>query len=339
MKKPQENNRSGFWSWFLHERAIVFYVLLAIVFKGFFLYLDFYFPQTRLFAILKSEDIVSLINQERAEYDLPPLKTNGNLNQTAALKAQDMAQKQYFAHQSPEGISPWYWFEKAGYDYKLAGENLAVNFADSEALVSAWMQSPSHRANILNPSFQEAGLALASGLYEGYQTTFCVLSLGLSADKASEPEVKVAQKEETQPAPAVQKPAPPIKQPETIQEAKPEEQPLVPVNENKEEAVSGEKTTPEQTEIAQNNSSESKNKSAPTTAETVKEASLVPVPRILGAFTSKTDEIIKSVYICFLTLILAALVLNLLVKSRREDALSIILAIVILGLNIGLLYI
>jgi hypothetical protein len=94
------------------------------------------------------------------------------------MKANDMATKGYFAHTSPEGLSPWYWFKQAGYDFVYAGENLAVNFSDSAEVDKAWMNSPGHRDNILNTKYTEVGIATANGMYQGRPTTFVVQEFG-----------------------------------------------------------------------------------------------------------------------------------------------------------------
>ena len=79
-----------------------------------------------------------------------------------------MAQKGYFAHVSPEGLTPWYWLGEVGYTFSHAGENLAVNFAEPEEVVDAWMNSLAHRTNILNGNFQEIGIAIShnSGIFK-----------------------------------------------------------------------------------------------------------------------------------------------------------------------------
>lgn len=115
-----------------------------------------------------------LTNEEREAENLPTLVINPILNQAAEMKAQDMASKGYFAHTSPEGKNPWYWLEQAGYEYQYAGENLAVNFNDSKDVTEAWMQSPTHRANIVKNKYTEVGTGVAAGVYEGRKAVFAV---------------------------------------------------------------------------------------------------------------------------------------------------------------------
>jgi len=123
-------------------------------------------------------------NLSRAQEELPPLVRSPLLDEAARLKAQDMADKGYFSHWSPNGTSPWYWFEMVDYSYLNAGENLAVHFTDSTAVVDAWLDSPSHRANIMNAKYTEIGIGTASGRFEGYDTVFVVQLFGTPAKAA-----------------------------------------------------------------------------------------------------------------------------------------------------------
>jgi hypothetical protein len=113
-----------------------------------------------------------LTNKERQADNLPMLSVNPLLTLAAQMKADDMASKSYFAHTSPEGKTPWYWIELAGYKYQYAGENLAVNFRDSEDVTAAWLKSPTHKANIVKANYTEMGTGIARGLYQGRQTVF-----------------------------------------------------------------------------------------------------------------------------------------------------------------------
>ena len=89
-----------------------------------------------------------------------------------------MAARQYFAHNSPDGKTPWYWLQRVGYRFSAAGENLAVNFFESSDVASAWMNSPSHRANIVKKGYKEIGIGVANGIYEGRNTVFVVQFFG-----------------------------------------------------------------------------------------------------------------------------------------------------------------
>lgn len=123
--------------------------------------------------------LVNLANADRAELALPELKTDPLLTAAAQAKADDMARKGYFSHTTPEGYDSWHWFKVVGYDYQYAGENLAVNFSDSAEVERAWMASPTHRDNIVNPRYTEIGIAVATGTYQGRPTVFAVQMFGM----------------------------------------------------------------------------------------------------------------------------------------------------------------
>lgn len=110
-------------------------------------------------------ELVNVLNEDRVTAGLNPLKESVILNQAAALKAADMVANGYFSHTSPSGIDPWHWFKEAGYEYTYAGENLALDFESAEAVEEAWMKSPKHQANLLNPEYQEVGFAIAEGTF------------------------------------------------------------------------------------------------------------------------------------------------------------------------------
>lgn len=140
------------------------------------------FSRTDLFGNIFPDVLVNSANTSRVEADLTPLVSNPALAEAAKAKAEDMAANGYFAHVSPDGKTPWFWLDKVGYKFSYAGENLAINFFDSKDLAEAWMQSPLHRANIMNGNFSEIGIATAQGVYEGRDTVFVVQFFGRPAD-------------------------------------------------------------------------------------------------------------------------------------------------------------
>lgn len=122
--------------------------------------------------------LVNLTNRDRVAANVSELKVNPLLEKAAQMKADDMASKSYFAHNTLDGKTPWYWFEQAGYEYIYAGENLAVNFEDSEDIETAWMNSKTHWLNIVNPKYTEIGIATSTGIYKGRQAIFVVQMFG-----------------------------------------------------------------------------------------------------------------------------------------------------------------
>lgn len=132
-------------------------------------------------AAVISAVLVDLTNSDRAAHTVGGLTVNPLLTAAAQAKANDMATRGYFAHVSPDGKNSWYWFREAGYSFIYAGENLAVDFHDSGDVVRAWMNSPTHRRNMLDGNFTEIGIATAQGTYQGRPTTFVVQMFGTPA--------------------------------------------------------------------------------------------------------------------------------------------------------------
>lgn len=127
------------------------------------LFIMFLFSTQYVFASdINQENVINLINKERTSRGIPSLKVDGDLNQAAGLKSKDMINRSYFDHYA-FGLSPWDFITISGYNYLYAGENLAMDFNTSEGVVKAWMNSPTHRDNILNPDFTETGIGIVKG--------------------------------------------------------------------------------------------------------------------------------------------------------------------------------
>ncbi len=112
------------------------------------------------------QEVIRLVNVERAKNGLSPLAHNWELSRVARYKSQDMKDNGYFSHQSPTYGSPFQMIKNFGISYRTAGENIAKGQATPQAVVDAWMSSAGHRANILNKSFTQIGVGyVASGRY------------------------------------------------------------------------------------------------------------------------------------------------------------------------------
>lgn len=140
--------------------------------------LGLWISKTNLGASVYPAVLTDMANTIRLQNGFGTLSVSPTLTKAAKLKAEDMATKGYFAHNTPEGYLPWHWFELADYQYIYAGENLAVDFSESADIQNAWMASPGHRANILNGHFTEIGIATAQGTFQGRQTVFVVEMFG-----------------------------------------------------------------------------------------------------------------------------------------------------------------
>ena len=174
---PHESN--NYRAKTLHSSSVVFYILLIISFQLFMSLYKRINPNVLGFATDISVDkILNLVNQKRTEANLQPLSISNELNTAATSKGNDMFSKDYWAHVSPTGATPWVFINSAGYEYIYAGENLARNFNTAEEVVEAWMNSPTHRANILKSEYNDIGLAVINGKLNGEDTTLVVQEFG-----------------------------------------------------------------------------------------------------------------------------------------------------------------
>lgn len=200
----------------LRTRTVMWLLGVLVVFELLFISQFFVvLPSADFLASILPNAVVALTNAHRALAAEGVLADSPVLDRAAQMKADDMASKGYFAHTSPEGISPWYWFQLAGYRYTHAGENLAVNFYDSKDVVEAWMRSEGHRKNILNEKYTEIGVGVATGMYQEREAVFIVQHFGRPVVAASP--APVATGKETSPLP----PTPPAPAPDIIVRASP----------------------------------------------------------------------------------------------------------------------
>jgi hypothetical protein len=141
-------------------------------------------PRTNQYASILPSIVFDLTNKNREAVGESYLTENPILAKAAQMKAEDMARRGYFSHNDPNGEAPWEWFTRAGYDFLYAGENLAVNYVDSEDVVHAWMKSETHKKNILNAKFSQIGVGVARGKYEGKDVLFIVQFFGTPVQAA-----------------------------------------------------------------------------------------------------------------------------------------------------------
>ena len=132
-------------------------------------------------------EIIALANLDRKNAGLSELKINSTLNKAAEQKVQDMLNNNYFAHVSPENKTPWDFIKSAGYKYLAAGENLAVDFVTAEDVNKGLMNSPTHRANILNKLYSEIGVAVGYGILDGRDTILVAQYFGSPRVEAGKP--------------------------------------------------------------------------------------------------------------------------------------------------------
>ncbi len=132
-------------------------------------------------------DLLSGTNQRRSQAGVGSLAINSKLQSAAQAKANDMANRNYWAHNTPEGNPPWVFINNAGYKYSKAGENLGCGFDDSSSLITGWYNSPTHKANLLDSAFEEVGFGIVNasnyncGEYPASQQTIVVAMYGTPA--------------------------------------------------------------------------------------------------------------------------------------------------------------
>lgn len=163
----------------LHHRSLFIALLLFLFATVLTTYGKRTFPQVLGTAIdISVEELLTLTNTKRIQQRLHALTLNEQLSQAARQKAKDMFAKAYWAHNAPDGRTPWVFIRTSGYDYVFAGENLAKGFTNSEDIVSAWMASTSHRENMLSSNYQEIGFAVEKGRLNGEETVLVVEMFG-----------------------------------------------------------------------------------------------------------------------------------------------------------------
>ena len=169
-----------------NHKARVLHPSILSVFIAFFLVYQFginFFtlvsPRILGFASnITTDQLIEFTNQKRMENGVGALGLNDALNEAALRKAGDMFAFNYWSHTSPSGRDPWDFFKETGYAYIYAGENLARDFMNSSAVIEAWMESPTHRDNLLSGNYKEMGLAVVNGTLNGVETTLVVQLFG-----------------------------------------------------------------------------------------------------------------------------------------------------------------
>ncbi len=117
------------------------------------------------------QQVVNLVNTERAKAGLKPLISDWELARVARFKSEDMRDNRYFAHNSPIYGTPFQMMKSFGINYRAAGENIAAGQTTAESVMQAWMNSPGHKKNILDPNFTHIGVGYAKGGSYGHYWT------------------------------------------------------------------------------------------------------------------------------------------------------------------------
>lgn len=161
------------------KKIFILKIVVSLMLVGIF------FVSTAKASEITADNVIELVNQAREKANIQVLTKNSSLERAAQDKAQDMFDNNYFAHISPAGKTPWFWIENQEYDYRFAGENLAINYTNAQDAQKAWMDSELHRKNILNADYQEIGVAVERGFIAGQKTIVAVQMFGAQFPKAA----------------------------------------------------------------------------------------------------------------------------------------------------------
>jgi hypothetical protein len=166
----------------MRKNKVNFYILLCplIFYAGIFLW-----PNNAAAAALTADNIVRLTNNERTKIGLQELASNALLAQAANDKAEFLMARQIFQHNIGERkFSSW--IKAVGYEYSYAGENLALDFITAEGAVKAWLDSPTHRSNLLGKDFTQTGVAVKNGTWGDHEASLVVQIFGQPAAARSQ---------------------------------------------------------------------------------------------------------------------------------------------------------
>lgn len=164
----------------LKHRVLASYSVIGILLKALLIAAPTVLPAAAVYSSsLTAGNVIKLTNVARADAGRSALREDSRLTSAALAKADDIISKQYFAHTSPEGKKPWDWIRAAGYDYRHAGENLAIHFFTAEGVHDGWMASPTHKQNIVDARYADIGVGVEQGKYEGYDTVVVVQMFGV----------------------------------------------------------------------------------------------------------------------------------------------------------------
>jgi len=185
---PHESNNQR--AKLLHPSALSLVIGLFVLFQLGIGKLAQTYPQILGYAAqIAPSEIVRLTNAQRQAAGVGPVQLDSELSQAAAQKAADMFAHDYWAHVSPQGVQPWTYITNSGYQYRYAGENLARDFTGPDAVVQAWMDSSSHKENLLNSRYQDIGVAVVDGQLEGRETTLVVQFFGTKLSTTAKPAI------------------------------------------------------------------------------------------------------------------------------------------------------
>lgn len=159
LSKPKQLKKSD------HKHYWPYIPVLILVVATFVLNFLYANPNKNVLAYstnLSHSALLTATNSHRSTHGSASLSLNSQLSAAAQAKANDMVRNNYWSHNSPDGQEPWIFIQTAGYEYLRAGENLAYGFKSSDDVVMGWMNSPTHKTNLLDSSYNEVGFGFAN---------------------------------------------------------------------------------------------------------------------------------------------------------------------------------
>jgi len=297
--------------------------------------------------------VIEYINTDRGAQNIQSLSLNPILSASALKKANDMIEKGYFAHFTPDGKKPWDFIDRVKYPYLYVGENLAMNFSSADSVHQALMNSPTHKKNIMNSKYNEVGIAMVSGEIDGKKTNVLVQlfasksQISPALDLKKEGDAKVLVKEPLESIKnlnsiAVEQKIQERKTQQSVKELEPSKVTKV-AGLNEQYSSRNEKN--EKPELIQEFSSyknseeivESPNNSLENNE--VKEVIKTPnsdIPRI--TFVSNIMKSLNMIFLGSLVALIMALILNILVRIRVQHKPVIVQTLILLLFIAGLTY-
>ena len=190
---PHEGN--NYKGRFLHHPTLLIIITFFVISTFLLKTLNSTYPQVLgITTDITSEQLLGHLNKEREKNNLETLNLNPELSAAAMNKANDMFAKNYWSHNSPDGKTPWDFIKDSGYAYVYAGENLARGFTESSDVTKAWLESQSHKENMLSSNYSDVGFAIVTGTLNGEETVLVVEEFG-NRNLAVLPKIENIQKE------------------------------------------------------------------------------------------------------------------------------------------------
>lgn len=242
--------------------------------------------------------VVEATNSLRSASGLETLSYSSQLSQAAIAKAQSMFSEGYWAHTSPNGKEPWDFIKATGYTYKIAGENLARDFDTTPPMMDAWMNSSTHRANIMNPRYQEIGIAVVDGQLNGVETTLVVQMFGT-------PDTKVVTQQPSVSVPARSTTTASVN---GLENAEPETVTL-----------DNEKAPETQVNLAENLEQINQNQTANLEETEVLAQTVVPQGTLLNGILYSPKHVLRAFFLSIILIVLTILIYDGIVAGHRDS--------------------